>query len=112
MSMEKNETKNLEDKLDQEITPKIGDMIYMPTSLYLSHGKDDFCGGKAYIAEIKKGISAGKETYFVRIKERPFCLYNWEILLSEQKKLKENYGDNKAHQDPDFSEEFNDDLLF
>ncbi|MCU0771422.1 MAG: hypothetical protein MUE94_06585 [Verrucomicrobia bacterium] len=30
-------------------TPKIGDIIYVETRCYLSHGRDDFAGGQATV---------------------------------------------------------------
>ena len=29
--------------------PKVGDVIYVDTELFIGHGKDDFCGGKATV---------------------------------------------------------------
>lgn len=87
---------------------KVGDTIYVPTSLYLSHGADDFIGGKATVTEVYQDMSGGKMTAFVRVAERPRTGFNWgQIWSKEQKKLAEQFGDARAHAEPDYREEFN-----
>ena len=98
---------SLDEKLKDMNPPKVGDIIYVPSAFFLSHGLDDFCGGKVHVIEIKIGVSGGKQTYMARVKERPSCLYNWEFLCKEQSKLKERYNNKWAHLDPDYREEFN-----
>jgi len=88
--------------------PKIGDIIYVPSSLYLGHGRDDFIGGKAKVTDVYTAISGGKPTIFVHIKERPGTGYNWENLEKKQKSLEERFGDKWSHPDPDLRPEFND----
>lgn len=87
--------------------PKVGDEIYVPTSLYLGHGRDDVEGGLAKITSVKPGISAGKTVSFVTVAEHPGVSYNLEFLAPQQEKLKEEFGNNRAHPDPDYREEFN-----
>ncbi len=92
--------------------PKVGDIIYVGTSLYLSHGADDVQGGKAHVTEIKR-----KGNYiFVSVKEHPGNSYTWEIigdtsgcpfLKDKQEKLKEQFGDEWAKEIPDLDPEFN-----
>lgn len=83
--------------------PYIGQKIYVPTTLYLSHGLDDFVGGIATISKIKP-----EEHYIlIGIEERPGTLYNWKYLKEGQKEWKKRYGKNKAHPDPDDRPEFN-----
>jgi len=84
-----------------------GDVIYVDTSLYLSHGRDDFCGGLAEVIEATTGISAGDSTPFVRLAQEPDTLHNWPYLAAKQKKLREEFGKNWAHPDPDNRPEFN-----
>jgi hypothetical protein len=84
-----------------------GDVIYVDTSLYLSHGRDDFCGGLAEVIEVKAGISAGDSTPFVRLAQEPDTLHNWPYLAAKQKELRERFGKNWAHPDPDNRPEFN-----
>jgi hypothetical protein len=87
--------------------PKVGDMIYVPSDLYLSHGVDDFQGGKAEVVEVREEISAGLKQPFVRVRENPDTLYNWIHLFKQQEDLKKKFGDQKAHPDPDYRPEFN-----
>lgn len=84
-----------------------GDEIYVGSSFYLSHGRDDFCGGRARVSKVTKGISGGNEAWFVEVEERPECRYNWEFLENDQEKFKERFGDDRAHADPDLRPEFN-----
>ena len=86
---------------------KIGQKIYVPTNLFLSHGRDDFIGGLAEVIAIEDGVSAGKPAPFVIVKESPNCRYNWKFLKKQQKELKKQFGKNQAHADPDYSLEFN-----
>jgi len=87
--------------------PRVGDVIYVPTDLYLTHGVDDFHGGRAQVVEVKDEISAGLKQPFVRVKENPDTLYNWTYLGRQQEELKKKFGDQKAHLDPDNRPEFN-----
>lgn len=87
--------------------PKVGDEVYIPTSLYLSHGADDFEGGLCEVIEVKPGLSAGEDTTYIRVKERSFTQYNWKFLAEKQKEYKETYGDRRGHADPDYRPEFN-----
>lgn len=84
--------------------------IYVPSSLYVYRGKDDFAGGIATISNVKiEGYSPDNPNYcFVVIEERPGTRYNWYLLEKDQERLKEMYGDQIAHPDPDDREEFND----
>jgi hypothetical protein len=72
--------------------PKVGDDIYVDTSLYLSHGPDDFQGGLCKVSRVYKEISAGKPTVFVVVKEGPGHDYNWEYLAERQAELKKEFG--------------------
>lgn len=82
-------------------TPKVGDDIYVYTSLYLSHGADDFQGGLCKVSRVDKEISAGKPTVFVVVKERPGHSYNWEYLAERQAELKKEFGRRRGRPDPD-----------
>lgn len=87
--------------------PKVGQDIYVGTSLYIGHGVDDFTGGLCKVKKIEAGISAGEPTIYVTVKERPETDYNWIILFEEQDKLKKRFGENRGYKDPDYSPEFN-----
>jgi hypothetical protein len=90
-------------------TPELrrGDVIYVDTELYLSHGRDDFRGGLAEVIESSPDISAGKPTPFVRVAQEPSTWHNWRDLAAIQKKLREEFGQSWAHPDPDDRPEFN-----
>jgi len=59
--------------------PQIGQEIYIPSSKYISHGRDDIAGGLAIITEVKEGGSACK--WFVSVEEVPGVSYNYEKLM-------------------------------
>ncbi len=83
---------------------RVGQDIYIDSSFYISHGEDDVVGGLAKITHIKKDISAGKPCLFVVVEEDPNTLRNWsQHLVKEQKRLKKDFGNNRAYQDPDYS---------
>lgn len=87
---------------------EVGETIYVDTSLYLSHGADDFCGGKAKIDKVFQSMSGGIMTTFITVEEHPGTRYNWgQILSKKQEKLAEQFGEEVAHPDPDYREEFN-----
>ncbi len=84
-----------------------GDVVYIDTELYISHGRDDFRGGLAEVIEVRPDISKGKPTPFIRAAQEPDTLHNWKILAADQKKLRAEFGKNWAHPDPDYRAEFN-----
>lgn len=83
--------------------PKAGDIIYMQSELYLSHGEDDIRGGKV---EIQKVFEDHGSTWIV-FTLFPDCQYNWSELEPIQEKLKQEHGDEWARPDPDARPEFN-----
>lgn len=85
---------------------KSGDEIYVPTSLYLSHGVDDFIGGRATIENIYEDDRVSRDSYNrwgISIKERPGHWYNLSYLIDEQEELKKKFGDSWCYEDPDYS---------
>ena len=86
---------------------RTGDVIYVDTSLYLSHGRDDFRGGLAEVIGFRPEISAGKPVPFVRVAQEPDSWHNWQVLARMQKELRERHGKEWAHPDPDYRKEFN-----
>jgi hypothetical protein len=82
--------------------PKVGDVIYVQTSLYLSHGEDDFQGGKAKIIKVEDGISGGHPAIYISINTRPGYSYNWQFLEEEQERLRKEFGNEWSHPDPDW----------
>lgn len=93
--------------------PVVGEDVYVPTSLYMSHGADDFVGGLCEITSINDRIddtetkALGYNRVMITIKERPGTQYNWFSLCDEQEELKERFGDNRGYPDPDDRPEFN-----
>jgi hypothetical protein len=86
--------------------PKIGQKIYIPTALYIDHGRDDIQGGIATIDEIRP---YGESNYFISVAElRPRRLqYAYNDLMKRQEKLKAEFGETLAGPDPDNSAESN-----
>jgi hypothetical protein len=83
--------------------PKIGNIVYVPTALYLSHGRDDIQGGKATISNIDN-----RGNYLmVSVAELPGRSYNWDYLAENQEKWASEYGGIWAHPDPDEDPQFN-----
>jgi len=91
--------------------PKPGEKIYVGTSLYLSHGVDDFEGGVATVdkVEVDRKCTNEYNQVMVGIKERPGTMYNYTYLMEKQAEWKKEFGKRKAHKDPDYSESSNDD---
>lgn len=90
--------------------PKIGDKIYVPSTLYVYRGEDDFVGGIATIAKVEYSNHLPKDHFnyiMVGIEGRSNTMYNYKNLMSEQTELKKEYGNQIAHADPDYREEFN-----
>lgn len=90
--------------------PKIGDKIYVPTSLYLSHGLDDFEGGIATVDGHYTNDFLTEDHcnyYEISIEENPGTRYNLRYLLEHQAEWKKIYKKRKAHPDPDDRPEFN-----
>jgi hypothetical protein len=86
-----------------------GDVVYVDTELYVSHGRDDFRGGLAEVTEVRPDISKGNPTPFIRVAQEADTLHNWKILAADQKKLRAEFGKKWAHPDPDHRPEFNED---
>lgn len=82
--------------------PKVGDTIYVPSSFSISHGSDDFSGGKATVKRVYKMMSGGDANcIFVDIREGDRG-YNWtQIIGPDQDKLKKEYKGQVAHPSPD-----------
>ena len=88
--------------------PVIGGYVYVPTSIYLTHGRDDFIGGLCRITNvIRKPERSVRNRLFVRVDERPASEYNWLFLMEQQEELREEYGSQRGHADPDYSSESN-----
>jgi len=86
---------------------RAGDVIYVDTALYVSHGIDDFRGGLGEVTEFRFDKSAGVLTPFVKVSQDPDTWNNWKLLAAIQKKLREEFGKKWSHPDPDDRPEFN-----
>ncbi len=89
--------------------PEIGQDVYLPSELYLSHGRDDFRGGLCRIVGISRDVVSSAEHPFVEVAERPGHWYSWQSLMDEQDRLRDEHGDRRGHPDPDRRPEFNED---
>jgi hypothetical protein len=77
--------------------PQVGQKIFVPSQLFLSHGSDDFAGGEATISRVYEQYGST----WVEIAERTDHVYNWDIIGLDQAKLRKEYKGQKAHPDPD-----------
>ena len=86
--------------------PEIGQKIYIPTELYVGHGEDDIKGGIATIQHFKEDLKCPNEynRIFVKVKEINGPCWNWYYLLEHQEEWKKEYGDQIAHEDPDYTD--------
>jgi hypothetical protein len=100
--MKKTKSKTINKKSKTPTIPKAGDKIYVPTSMSISHGSNDFAGGIATVKKVYKSMSGGDpKCLFVDIMEGDRG-YNWtQIIGPDQAKLKKEYGKQVAHADPD-----------
>lgn len=89
--------------------PVVGEDVCIPTSLYLSHGMDDFHGGMCRITKVDRRDDCPNEynRLFVCIEERPGHSYNWLPLMENERQNIELYGDGRGYPDPDDRPEFN-----
>ncbi len=88
--------------------PAVGDEIYVDTALFVHHGRDDVRGGRARLVAVHECYH-GLKGIFVEVDEHPGDLYNWDVLGRQQDKLRSEFGDQRAHPDPDLRPEFNED---
>lgn len=69
--------------------PKIGDMIYVPTT-------DDLNGGRTTISDIEVGTSDGKNAILITTEVHLGIVFNWEWLKDKQDEYLNNYGNREA----------------
>jgi hypothetical protein len=86
--------------------PEVGQEIYVPSELYLSHGRDDFAGGRCRIVRVTTLFD--RPQLYVEVEEHPGTLYAWDDLARRQDELRGQHGDRRGHPDPDWRPEFND----
>ncbi len=81
----------------------MGQDVYHPSVLYLTHGTDDFHGGLCEITDVIEKPSG----VFVRLKEYPDWEVSWPYLMEGQDEWRKQYGDQRGRPDPDERPEFN-----
>ena len=86
--------------------PKLHEDVYVPTSLYIDHGRDDVRGGLAQIIKIKDDEKSGINSIFVYTAEHPRVGYNWSSLMNQQEKLEKEFGNKRAYPDPDYGGDY------
>jgi hypothetical protein len=80
--------------------PKVGEDIYLKTSWYLSHGADDFTGGRCEVTKVT--WDEAQKAHFIEVAEDPGSRIRWEGHLKEmQPKLEKEFGNRRGHPDPD-----------
>lgn len=90
------------------LVPKVGQEIYVPTELYMSHGKDDIHGGLAKVVKVIPEMHGDRKVHGIQVEELPGKTYFWENYLAEnQEKWRQQYGEQRAMPDPDDLPEFN-----
>jgi hypothetical protein len=94
--------------MDKKMVPAIGQEIYVPTSLYISHGEDDVLGGRATVMSVSEEKLGNRIVHCITVKEHPSVTYYWETYLAEyQEEWEQQFGDQRAKPIPDNREEFN-----
>jgi len=80
--------------------PRIGDDLYIPSripNLYeFNQGEDVFIGGLCKIIEIEEIIENGEKELFVKVKENPKWIINWNYLSRNQNKWRKEYGSTRG----------------
>ena len=101
--------REIQDACDAGRVPELrkGDVIYLESERFISHGCDDFCGGMAEVSEMQEEKIKGEIVLYVRVVQQPGALHNWHYLAGKQQELRRVYGTNWAHPDPDDRPEFN-----
>lgn len=88
--------------------PKIGDKIYVPGFLHVTHGVDDFWGGVCTVTGVRDEIFKGEPRAFVSIAEDPDSWINWDTFLAPmQEQLRKEFGAREGRRHPDNRPEFN-----
>jgi len=89
---------------NKKYIPKVGDLVYVDTSLFVTHGEDDFIGGLCEVISVE---TYGEDNHRISVKEDPDTSHSWEYLAEMQDKLKKEFGKKRGYQRPDTRPEFN-----
>jgi len=69
--------------------PKVGDDVYLDSSLFLFHGRDDFIGGLCKVSSVVWDDT--QSAHFIAVEEKPGTTTRWENHLErKQGKHKKN----------------------
>lgn len=94
--------------MEKQSVPSVGQEIYILSALYLSHGRDDICGGRATVTKVIEEKHGDRIVHGIQVQGLPNKTYYWENgLAQQQEELQNRFGDQLAHLDPDEREEFN-----
>ena len=85
--------------------PAVGDPVYIPTQLYVSHGADDRRGGLTQVAKVEPD-KTGKDGWVTTVFDTGEKT-RWSYLAPMQAALKEEFGDEPPRETPDYRPEFN-----
>ena len=85
---------------NKKYIPKVGDLVYVDTSLFVTHGEDDFIGGLCEVISVE-------DNNWIQVKEDPDTSHSWEYLAEMQDKLKKEFGTKRGYLRPDHRPEFN-----
>ncbi|HEU0305321.1 MAG TPA: hypothetical protein VFR32_12145 [Gaiellaceae bacterium] len=83
--------------------PHVGEDVYVPSSLHVTHGVDDFRGGLCRVVAVRELLGS----VYVEVEEDPVTLHGWAYLEPLQDELRFRYGDERGRPDPDRRPEFN-----
>jgi hypothetical protein len=94
--------------------PQVGDEVYLPTELHLTHGADDFVGGRCRVGRVVDGSGSGllervpfRDSVGVELEERPGWIYDWIHLVDQQEQLRAELGSLRGYPKPDLRPQFN-----
>ena len=86
--------------------PKVGDKVYIPSEIYVSHGADDIRGGLTAIAKVEVSGPNNKNVWIVTEFDS-VTRYAWPALKDQQAELQKEFGDAAPGAKPDLRPEFN-----
>lgn len=86
---------------DAPSVPKVGDWIYTPTQMSISHGEDDVCGGLAQVTSVEFCPQYNGGNHLVKVAQVKRGFF-WERIRDDQARLREQFGKALAFDDPDY----------
>jgi hypothetical protein len=89
--------------------PEVGDIIYVPTSLYIDRGEDDVEGGLALVTLVREEGPHPNGGRYLRldVAQHPNKGYYWNSLFAKQADHMKRYKNQVAYPDPDTGVWFN-----